>query len=134
MTLYLNFRSQSVGGAIVAPYLLEGNGTTAPPALKTVAWADIAAKVAGKDVLLGGHAVPRGGGDQSRLPQGRIRQRRRQRRFDLPSGVAQRHGPAARLPDGRPVLQHPRSRPPVLPRGAGLRGPAPAGRSAGGLP
>jgi len=55
MTLYLNFRSQSVGGAIVAPYLLEGNGTTAPPALKTVAWADIAAKVAGKDVLLGVH-------------------------------------------------------------------------------
>src|SRR5260370_7041976 len=55
MTLYLNFRSQSVGGAIVAPYLLEGNGTTAPPALKTVAWADIAAKVTGKDVLLGVH-------------------------------------------------------------------------------
>src|SRR5260370_40532592 len=55
MTLYLNFRSQSVGGAIVAPHLLEGNGTTAPPALKTVAWADIAAKVAGKDVLLGVH-------------------------------------------------------------------------------
>ncbi|MEA2853604.1 MAG: hypothetical protein QOE02_3623, partial [Rhodospirillaceae bacterium] len=55
MTLYLNFRSQSVGGAIVDPYLLEGNGTEAPPALKTVAWADIAAKVAGKDVLLGVH-------------------------------------------------------------------------------
>src|SRR5258708_13478595 len=55
MTLYLNFRSQSVGGAIVDPYLLEGNGTEAPPALKTVAWADIAAKVAGKDVRLGVH-------------------------------------------------------------------------------
>src|SRR5260370_19813058 len=55
MTLYLNFRSQSVGGAIVYPYLLEGDGTTAPPALKTVAWADIAPKVAGKDVLLGVH-------------------------------------------------------------------------------
>src|SRR5258708_27878396 len=55
MTLYLNFRSQSVGGAIVDPYLLEGNGTAAPPALKTVAWTDIAAKVAGKDVLLGIH-------------------------------------------------------------------------------
>src|SRR3981189_2230985 len=55
MTLYLNFRSQSVGGAIVDPYLLEGNGTEAPPALKTVAWTDIAAKVAGKDVLLGVH-------------------------------------------------------------------------------
>jgi hypothetical protein len=55
MTLYLNFRSQSVGGAIVGPYLLEGNGTTAPPALKTVAWTDIAPKVAGKDVLLGVH-------------------------------------------------------------------------------
>ncbi len=55
MTLYLNFRSQSVGGAIVDPYLLEGNGTEASPALKTVAWADIAAKVAGKDVLLGVH-------------------------------------------------------------------------------
>src|SRR5258707_905023 len=55
MTLYLTCRSQSVGGAIVDPYLLEGNGTEAPPALKTVAWADIAAKVAGKDVLLGVH-------------------------------------------------------------------------------
>ena len=55
MTLYLNFRSQGVGGAIVDPYLLEGNGTAAPPALKAVAWADIAAKVAGKDVLLGIH-------------------------------------------------------------------------------
>src|SRR5260370_19699042 len=55
MTLYLNFRSQRRGGATGPPHLLEGNGTTAPPALKTVAWADIAAKVAGKDVLLGVH-------------------------------------------------------------------------------
>ena len=55
MTLYLNFRSQGVGGALVDPYLLEGNGTASPPALKAVAWADIAAKVAGKDVLLGVH-------------------------------------------------------------------------------
>lgn len=55
MTLYLNFRSQGVGGALVDPYLLEGNGTASPPALKAVAWADIAAKVAGRDVLLGVH-------------------------------------------------------------------------------
>ena len=55
MTLFLNLRSQSVGGGIVDPYLLEGSGTVNPPTLAAVPWAEIQGKVAGKDVLLGVH-------------------------------------------------------------------------------
>jgi hypothetical protein len=51
MTLYLNFRSHSVGGTVVDPYVLEGDGTASPPALQAVDWNRVAARVAGKDVL-----------------------------------------------------------------------------------
>jgi hypothetical protein len=30
MTYFLNFRTQGVGGAVIDPYLLEGDGTTVP--------------------------------------------------------------------------------------------------------
>lgn len=55
MTLYINFRQSGVGGAIVDPYLLEGDGTANPPALQSLPAADILGRVAGKDVLLGVH-------------------------------------------------------------------------------
>jgi len=55
MTHYLNFRSQSVGGAVVDPYVLEGDGTASPLALSVVDWTQIGTLVAGKNVLFGVH-------------------------------------------------------------------------------
>lgn len=55
MSLYLNFRSQHVGGSVVEPTLLEGDGTANPPDLRLVDDLAIAARVAAKRVLFGVH-------------------------------------------------------------------------------
>jgi len=55
MTYFLNFRVQDVGGAVVDPYLLEGDGTAAPLALSVVPWAQIPSIVAGKNLLFATH-------------------------------------------------------------------------------
>ncbi len=55
MSLYLSFRSQSVGGAVVDPYVLEGDGTAPLVVLKLVDWSQVSALAAGKNVLFGVH-------------------------------------------------------------------------------
>jgi hypothetical protein len=55
MTCFLNFRTQGIGGAVVDPYLLEGDGTAEPPALSVVPWAQVSRIVAGKNVLFATH-------------------------------------------------------------------------------
>lgn len=55
MTLFLNFRSQGVGGAVIYPYVLEGDGTASPPALRSVGYTEFAARAAGKNVLFAAH-------------------------------------------------------------------------------
>jgi hypothetical protein len=55
MTLYLNFRSQGVGGAVIEPYVLEGNGVAAPPALRAISSVEFAPRTADKHVLFAAH-------------------------------------------------------------------------------
>jgi hypothetical protein len=55
MTLYLNFRSQSVGGTVVDPFVLRGDGAASPLALQMVSAAELASLVAGKNVMFGIH-------------------------------------------------------------------------------
>ncbi|MGH6738225.1 MAG: alpha/beta hydrolase [Bradyrhizobium sp.] len=55
MTLFLNFRSQGVGGAVVDPYVLDGNGTASPPALRSLSSVEFAARTTGKNVLFAVH-------------------------------------------------------------------------------
>ena len=55
MTYFLNFRSRGVGGPVVDPYLLEGDGTAAPPALSVISWAQVPSIVAGKNLLFATH-------------------------------------------------------------------------------
>jgi hypothetical protein len=55
MTLYLNFRSQSVGGTVVDPSVLKGDGTATPLALQMVSSPELASLVAGKNVIFGVH-------------------------------------------------------------------------------
>ncbi len=55
MTRYLNFREASVGGAVVSPYVIEGDGTINPPLLTSVPFEAIAAMVGGKNLLFGVH-------------------------------------------------------------------------------
>jgi hypothetical protein len=55
MTCFLNFRTQGVGGAVVDPYLLQGDGTVSPPALSVVPWAQVPSIVAGRNILFATH-------------------------------------------------------------------------------
>jgi hypothetical protein len=56
MTAYLSFRSQNVGGGVVhPPRPMIGDGTADPPALRVAGAAELAALVAGKNVLFGVH-------------------------------------------------------------------------------
>ena len=55
MTFFLNFRSQDVGGPIVSPYMLVGNGTAQPPLLTLVDPAQLASIVTGKHLLFATH-------------------------------------------------------------------------------
>jgi Alpha/beta hydrolase of unknown function (DUF900) len=55
MTLFLSLRSQNVGGAVIDPMALRGDGTASPLALQPVGRAELAALVAGKNLLLAVH-------------------------------------------------------------------------------
>ncbi len=55
MTLYLNFRSQGVGGAVIDPYVLQGDAAASPLALRAVGWMELASLVGGKNVLFAAH-------------------------------------------------------------------------------
>jgi hypothetical protein len=55
MTYFLNFRVQNVGGAVVDPYLLEGDGTADPPALRIIPSTMVPVIVAGKNLLFATH-------------------------------------------------------------------------------
>ena len=55
MTLYLNFRTGGTAGGIVEPYLLEGDGTVRPPAVRALNAREAEERVAGKNVLFGVH-------------------------------------------------------------------------------
>jgi hypothetical protein len=55
MTYFLNFRVRDVGGPVVDPFLLEGDGTAVQPALSVVSWAQVLSIVAGKNLLLATH-------------------------------------------------------------------------------
>jgi hypothetical protein len=55
MTYFLNFRMRGVGGAVVDPFLLDGDGTAVPPALSVVPWALVPSIVGGKNLLFASH-------------------------------------------------------------------------------
>jgi hypothetical protein len=55
VTYFLNFRTKNVGGAVVDPVLLEGDGTAASLALTIIPSAAVPAVVAGKNLLFGTH-------------------------------------------------------------------------------
>ena len=55
MTYFLNFRSRGVGGAVVDPFLLEGDGTAVSPALSVVPWELVRSVVGGRNLLFAAH-------------------------------------------------------------------------------
>jgi Alpha/beta hydrolase of unknown function (DUF900) len=55
MTLYLNFRSQAVGGSVINPQVFSGDGDVSQPTLAMVAAEKLAANAAGKKILFGVH-------------------------------------------------------------------------------
>jgi len=55
MTLFVNFRSHPHGGSVRDAQVLEGDGTARSLALVELAPADIAARVAGRDLVFGIH-------------------------------------------------------------------------------
>ena len=55
MTYFLNFRMRDVGGPVVGPHLLAGDGTAVPPALSVIPPAQIPSLVAGKALLFAAH-------------------------------------------------------------------------------
>jgi len=55
MTYFINCRAQAVGGSVVDPYVLEGDGTRDPPALRAMGTAELQNLVAGRNVLIATH-------------------------------------------------------------------------------
>jgi len=55
MTYFLNFRSQAVGGPVVDPYLLTGDGSAAPAAVSVVPSSEVSSIFVGKHVLFVTH-------------------------------------------------------------------------------
>jgi len=55
MTYFVNCRSQAVGGSVVDPYVLEGDGTADPPMLRAVGWSELQTLVAGRNILIATH-------------------------------------------------------------------------------
>jgi hypothetical protein len=55
VTCYLNFRSNSVGGAVIDPVVLAGDGTADPPNLSVLDWPTVGSLVSGKHVLFAVH-------------------------------------------------------------------------------
>ncbi len=54
-TYLLNFRAQGVGGPVIDPYLLAADGSTAPPTISVVPWAQVLGIVRGKNILFVTH-------------------------------------------------------------------------------
>jgi hypothetical protein len=55
MTYFLNFRTAGVGGPVIDPYLLEGDGTADPPQLAIVQWAQLPRIFDGRKILFATH-------------------------------------------------------------------------------
>jgi hypothetical protein len=56
VTLFLNFRTGGIGGSIVSdPYVLEGDGTASPVALRTLGWSIPAERIVGRTVVFAVH-------------------------------------------------------------------------------
>jgi len=55
VSLFLNFRSQSVGGAVIDPYVLTGDPLAGMTGVKVVDWPKVADLASGKDVLFAVH-------------------------------------------------------------------------------
>ena len=55
MTYYLNFREAAVGGAVISPYVLAGDGLVQPLMLRAVRFEEIGGLVDGKKVLFAAH-------------------------------------------------------------------------------
>jgi hypothetical protein len=55
VTYFLNFRTAGIGGAVIDPYLLEGDGTTDPPSLSVVPWAQVPSIFARRNILFATH-------------------------------------------------------------------------------
>jgi hypothetical protein len=55
VTYYINCRSQAVAGSVVDPYLLQGDGTAPPPALKIIGRSEIPWLVSGRNLLIAVH-------------------------------------------------------------------------------
>lgn len=56
MTLYLSYRSATVGGSVKdRPYILDGDGTADPLQLNRIDVAELTQRVTGKDLLFGAH-------------------------------------------------------------------------------
>ena len=55
MTYFLNLRSQNVGGAVIDPYLLRGDGSAPSPVVSVVPWVQAPSIVAGKNVVFVTH-------------------------------------------------------------------------------
>ena len=54
-TIFLNFRVRGVGGPVISPYLLAGDGSQSPPAVSVVPWAQVPGLVGGRDILFVTH-------------------------------------------------------------------------------
>jgi hypothetical protein len=55
MTYYVNFRSRSVDGAVIAPSVYQGIADAGPLALTPIAWETVGSLVAGRNVLFAAH-------------------------------------------------------------------------------
>jgi hypothetical protein len=55
MTYFLSFRTHNVGGAVVDPMLLQGDGTVQPPALTVIPTVQVPAIFSGKNLLFAAH-------------------------------------------------------------------------------
>jgi hypothetical protein len=55
ITFYINLRAQSVGGGVIDPYALQGDGDAADPALMPLEDAAVRGLAAGRDVLFAVH-------------------------------------------------------------------------------
>jgi hypothetical protein len=55
MTLFLTMREKPVGGAVIDPLLVSGDGTAQPLSLKAISWPGAAALLRGKNLLFVAH-------------------------------------------------------------------------------
>jgi hypothetical protein len=55
MTWFINCRSQAVGGSVVDPYVLEGDGARNPPMLRALRPSELQIAASGRDVLIATH-------------------------------------------------------------------------------